>query len=387
MGRGRKRPLPPPSAPAFPKLTPTQKRARLHEEEQRKNETPEQHLNLLNEEIKDLEDEIKKQAAKFEAVRMEMMTGIISHEGISAKQVTDQLMEMLSKLQKEHAEALNRVDRFAISRLTTAVNVDPSIIGDDNRCIGGCKPCDITVDPVMCIDICNKCHTTYDRRLDNKPANVSYADFHPGETGVTRIGGYKPPNHFAEIVSQFQGKRKAAAPQEIVDKIGKTCFRYKIKKHKITPDVCRMFLKQMQQEQAAMRKFNRRTVPEKYKKYTDYYKHCPEIAYRLSGIPPPYMTPMQESRVFALFPMVCMAYKTSPRYIARKKDKKNRKTRDEPNNMNYHYVYYKECEMLGYEEFLPYIPLPKSLANIDDNDQNGWKHACDLYDWCYTPTR
>jgi len=85
--------------------------------------------------------------------------------------------------------------------------------------------------------------------------------------------------------------------------------------------------------------------------------------------------------------MVCAAYKTSPRYIARKKDKKNRKTRDEPNNMNYHYVYYKECEMLGYEEFLPYIPLPKSLANIDDNDQNGWKHACDLYGWCYTPTR
>jgi hypothetical protein len=352
---------------------------------QRSRETPEERLAILTEEIKDLEDEIKKNAARFETVRAEMMTGIVSHDGVSAKQVTDQLMQHLGELRKEHAEAVAKVDKAAVARLqlsTTTVSTD---IGNDNRCKGGCLPCNIRVDSVLCVDVCCKCHAVYDRRLDNGPGNFAYSDFHPGES-VTRIGGYKPPNHFAEIVAQFQGKRRAAAPQEIVDKIQHMCNRYKIPKHKITPDICRLFLKQMQQEQAAIRKFNRKTVPERFKKFTDYYKHCPEIAYRLSGIPPPYMTPMQENRVFALFPMVVAGYKTSPRYLTRKKDRRNRKTRDEPNNMNYHYTFYKLCEMLGYEEFLPYIPLPKSLANIDDNDENGWKHCCEIYEWSYTPT-
>ena len=392
MWRARnKRTLP---ASAFNiKYTPSEKRARKEAEEQRRNETPEQTAAILSEEINDLETEIKKNASKFEAVRMEMLTGIISHDGVSAKQITDQLMQQLDKLQKEHADALAKVDRAAIERMrTNSMDIDSTmiinqkLIGKDNRCKGGCKACDIRIDSVLCMDVCTKCHTTYDRRLDNQTANISYSDYHPGER-VARIGGYKPPNHLTEIVYQFQGKRRSAAPQEIVDKIKRMCDRYKIEKCKITPDICRLFLKQLQQEQAAIRKFNHKTAPSKFKKYTDYYKHCPEISYRLSGIPPPYMTPMQENRVFALFPMVVAGYKTSPRYLTRKKDKKNRKTREEPNNMNYLYTFYKECEMLGYEEFLPYIPLPKSLANIDDNDQNGWKHCCDLYGWSFCPTR
>ena len=367
-------------------LTPAEKKVKLREQAARDKQTPEECLRLLNEEIRDLEMEIKKHAAKFETVRAEMLSGIVSHDGVSAKQVTDQLIEMLSKLKKEHSDVLARVDRAAIDRIISDGSAPVTARGDDNRCVGGCDPINISVDSVGRVDVCTKCHTTYDRRLDDTVAGLPYGDMHPGENSG-RIGGYKPPNHFAEIVAQFQGKRRAAAPQPVVDRIGAMCTRYHIMKYKITPDVCRLFLKQMQQEQAAQRKFNRKTAPEKMKKFTDYYKHCPEIAYRLSGIPPPYMTPMQENRVFALFPMVVAGYKTSPRFLSRKKEKKNRKTRDDPNNMNYYYVYYKECQTLGYDEFLPYIPLPKSLANIDDNDQNGWKHCCVKYGWAYTPTR
>ena len=235
--------------------------------------------------------------------------------------------------------------------------------------------------------VCTVCGSTYDKRLDNAPGNVTFGDFHRNDS-IARIGGgYKPPNHFAEIVSQFQGKRRSAAPQEIVDKIGEMCDRYGFPSHKRTPDVCRMFLKQLQHEQATRRKFARQDVPEKCKKFTDYYKHCPEIAHRLSGIPPPYMTPMQEQRIFALFPMVVVGYKQSMRYLQRKKNKKNRKTREEPNNMNYLYVFYKLCQLLGYEEFLPFIPLPKSFANIDDNDENGWRDLCAIHMWNFTATR
>lgn len=176
-------------------------------------------------------------------------------------------------------------------------------------CKNGCDPKYIEAGS-DCIDVCIKCHRTYDHRLDNGINNTIFSDFHPGE-GVSRVGGYKPPNHFAEIVAQFQGKRRACAPLEVVRKIDKMCARYKIDKHRITPDIVRMFLKQLQQEQATIRKYSRKTVPERYKKFTDYYKHCPEIAHRLSGIPPPWMTPMQEDRVAALFLQVVQVSSSS----------------------------------------------------------------------------
>lgn len=368
----------------MPKLTPAEKRARQVDDVARMKETPESSLAALTDEIKELEEEIKRNAARFETVRSEMMTGIISHDGVSAKQVTEQLMQQLDRLRKEHSTALSNVDRWAVER--SHAGALSSDIGADNCCRGGCKRADMRSDEQLCVDVCSKCHAVYDRRLDNAPGNTSFSDYHPGEGSAARIGGYKPPNHFAEIVAQFQGKRRSAAPQEIVDRLRSMCERYKIPKHEITPELCHLFLKQLQQEQAAQRRFNRKSAPSTAKKFTDYYKHCPELACRLSGIPPPYMTPMQENRVFALFPMVVAGYKSSPRYLARKKDRRNRKTRDEPNNMNYYYTFYKECELLHYDEFLPYIPLPKSLANIDDNDENGWKHCCQLYGWAYTPT-
>lgn len=384
------------------RLTPAQKRARDAETAM----PPEERCQRLAKDIVDLEAEIRAQAARFETVRAEMLTGIVTHEGVSSKQVTDQLMDQLAALRTRHSEAIAAADRAAQQRAAAADDVEERAtkrrrieevktedgikveaeFDEQGRCIGGCKPYDLRPDDVLCLEVCTACGATYDKRLENMPGNVTFGDFHRNDS-IARIGGgYKPPNHFAEIVSQFQGKRRSAAPQEIVDKIGSMCESYRFPPHKRTPDVCRMFLKQLQHEQATRRKFARMDVPEKVKKYTDYYKHCPEIAFRLSGIPPPYMTPMQENRVFALFPMVVMGYKQSRRYQSRKLNKKNRKTREEPNNMNYLYVFYKLCQLLGYDEFLPYIPLPKSFANIDDNDENGWKDLCAFHSWVYTPT-
>ena len=341
----------------------------------------------IDTDIERIELEIKKQAARFEVIRSNMMTGIVSHDGVTAKSASDHLITILSKLQQDRQRALIESDRCAIEKITNAHKND-MVTGDKDTngyCQNGCDPRNLEAGS-DCIDVCIKCHKTYDHRIDNRVGNTVFSDFHPGE-GVSRVGGYKPPNHFAEIVSQFQGKRRASAPPDVVAKIENMCFRYKFPKHKITPDIIRMFLKQLQQEQANVRKYSKRTAPAYYKKFTDYYKHCPEIAHRLSGIPPPWMTPMQEDRVAALFLQVVQGYKSSPRYLIRKKDRRNRRTREEPNNMNYLYVFYKICQLLGYECFLPYIPLPKSLNNIDDNDENGWKHICDLYKWEFTPTR
>jgi len=358
------------------------KRARVAEPEKPK-VAPEERMRQLEDQIATTETEIKEQAAQFQSARLAMLTGIVSHEGITAKELTESLMTKLAESKRKYGEALHERDTVILSQALQSKNIDGALTeGDGKCCEGGCKPEDMVTMTAkdMAVDVCTKCKCTFAHSI--QPFN-----FQPQDLEVVRVGGYRPPNHFAEIVAQFQGKRRATAPQAVVDKIGDMCRRYHIEKHQITPSICRRFLKQLQYEQSQWRKVDKKSVPDNAKRFTDYYKNTPEIAYRLSGIPPPFLTPMQENRVIAMFSLVVRGYKTTPRYLARKMDRKNRKTRDEPNNMNYMYVFYKILQLLGYEEFLPYIPLPKSYSNIDDNDENSWKHICALYGWAYTPSR
>lgn len=386
----------------------------------------ERELAAIDEEIHALESQIVSNAKEFESVRADMLLGIVSYEGIQAQDRSHRIMERLEDLRKDRTAALARVDKYIFENLSDAERRRQGEAEEKKRadrrangyCEGGCT--ELINDRHRAVDYCTVCGAVYDHRVDNTPEFFAYEDVHPGESVPRRRGGgYKPPNHFAEIIAQFQGKRRSAAPQDVVDMVGEYCRRYDIPRHKITPKVVRMFLKQRQQEEAAVLKFSKKRPtrlaevlksalpptqqseqapqakkrksdddPESHppRKYTDYYKHTPEIAWRLSGIPPPYLTPMQEDRVVALFPMVVDAYKTSPRYLTRKANRTNR-IKENPNNLNYLYVFYKECQLLGYDEFLPYIPLPKSVANIDDCDSRGWKHICEVYGWAYTPTR
>jgi hypothetical protein len=120
--------------------------------------------------------------------------------------------------------------------------------------------------------------------------------------------------------------------------------------------------------------------------------------------------------VLALFPKIIAAYKTSPRYLRRLHQRSlciaktsnhqrslshcdddvrySRKihapsncVKKYPNNPNYLFAFYKICQLLGYDEFLPYIALPKGTDNIDDNDMEAWKHICNVNGWPYIPTR
>lgn len=365
--------------------------------------------------ISRIEKDIEAMADEFRIVRANMLTGMVSFAGLQTKERMDDLIEQLGELKARRTEALDAVEK-AIFKQLDAGKAEDELASDRKRlnrergyCENGCNPNDLIYNPRGCTAACGVCGAVYDHRLDNTMEHVAFNDIPSAPR--RRGGGYKPPNHFAEIIAQFQGKRRSAAPRDVVDMVGECCRRYGIKKHKITPKVVRMFLKQKQHEEATARKFSKkkkapaeppskrpRIVSKKNKqpedkavevapirKYTDYYKHCPEIAWRLSGIPPPYMMPNQEDRIVALFPLVVDAYRSSPRYLTRKADRTNR-VKDNPNMLNYLYIMYKLCELLGYTEFLPYIPLPKSLANIDDCDQNGWRHICKTYGWSYTPT-
>jgi hypothetical protein len=45
------------------------------------------------------------------------------------------------------------------------------------------------------------------------------------------------------------------------------------------------------------------------------------------------------------------------------------------------------AQLLGFNELLPFIPLPKNVTTIDDCDKNGWRYICAHWGWFYMPTR
>jgi hypothetical protein len=372
-----------------PKAARASKKARTSDKDRPVLSEP-QHICALTAEINQLEAEIATKVKQFANVRAQMIAGIATFEGIQNRDKIDDLSSRLAQLKTQRTEALGKVDTICSGVVGQPRN--PSAYVTKGGCPGGCLPGNLSYWAQGCLDICSECGSVY-QHYESTMEGVNYSDMKFMDFSRRRSGGYKPPNHFAEIIAQFQGKRRASTPPDIMQVVSDYCRRYGFPKHKITPQVVRMFLKQKQQEETTFRKYSKgkssvSAVAGKGggRKYTDYYKQCAEIAWRLSGIPPPYMTPSQEDRIIALFPLVVEAYKTSPRYLTRKADRTNRKNPN-PNLLNYHYVFFKEAQLLGYEEFLPYIALPKSTANIDDNDEAGWRHVCAVNGWTYLPTR
>lgn len=260
---------------------------------------------------------------------------------------------------------------------------------NSSKCPSRCK--ELVEDHVGCVLRCVDCGYVYEQQYcnPNNPVCTMGKFGEQVEVPRRRSGGYKPPNHFAEIVGHFQGAKGTTVPPEILERVKDYCYRYKYEPREITPNVVRFFLRRMQQgENNRHHNAIVKNPADKLRRFTDFYRSAPEVAYRLSGIPPPYMSPMQEERITALFPLVIESYKTSPRYLKRMQMKKEEDcVKKYPNNPNYSFVFYKLCQLLGYDEFLPYIPLPKSIDNIDDNDQYAWQHVCEQRGWVYIPTR
>lgn len=360
-------------------------------------------VETLNEQIRSTEVNIESRAEEFQKIRTAMLTGIVSCDGVQAEVLLADLTKKLADLKAARDSAISQMDEIIMKRFSSTMKPEIAAaaasgstrVGGDVKdedkidpCVGGCKPENLIFDNTCYVDMCKICGTVYDHRIDATAEHLTFSDSgHMTDIPRRRGGGYKPPNHFAEILAQFQGTRRSTAPKEIVEMIRTHCIRYDIPTHKITPQVVRLILKDKQQEEKTIFQFGGKKPDRKPIKYTDYYKHCTELASTLSGIPPPYMTPKQQDKVVAMFPMIVAAYRQSPRYLQRKSNRKDRK-KESPNMLNYYYTLYKICQKLDYKEFLPYIPLPKSRANIADCDVNGWKFICESQTpkWSYTPT-
>ena len=162
---------------------------------------------------------------------------------------------------------------------------------------------------------------------------------------------YKRINHFREILAQFQAKETTQIPKEVINNI-----ILQIKKERITLD-----------------SITNKRAKDILKKlgYNKYYEHIPFIKDKL-GIKPPIMKQRLEETLCSLFMDIQKPYaKHCPD--------------DRVNFLNYYYVLFKMCELLGEIQFLPYFPMLKDPVKRIEQDEI-WKKICKELHWEFVPT-
>tara|TARA_B100001063_G_scaffold244549_1_gene277582 strand:- start:2216 stop:3328 length:1113 start_codon:yes stop_codon:yes gene_type:complete len=162
---------------------------------------------------------------------------------------------------------------------------------------------------------------------------------------------YKRINHFREILAQFQAKETTQIPPEVIKNIKNQVKKERIELKSITNQKAKDILKKLG--------------------YNKYYEHIPFIKDKL-GIKPPVMKPELEDKLCSLFMDIQKPYaKHCP---------DNR-----VNFLNYYYVLYKICELLGEVQFLPFFPLLKDPVKRIEQDEI-WKKICGELNWEFIET-
>ena len=162
---------------------------------------------------------------------------------------------------------------------------------------------------------------------------------------------YKKINHFKEILAQFQGKETTQIPEIVIDKIKQQIKKERISIVDLTHNKTKEILKKLE--------FNK------------YYEHIAFIKNKL-GISPPVFSPDLEETLCNLFMEIQSPYsKTCPDYRV--------------NFLNYYYVLYKFCELLGETQYLNDIPLLKDREKLIEQDET-WQKMCLELDWEFITT-
>jgi hypothetical protein len=193
--------------------------------------------------------------------------------------------------------------------------------------------------------ICNNCAVNFAYLIENE--KPSYKE-PPKEVCFY---AYKKINHFKEILAQFQGKETTLIPSEVIEMIKQQIKKERIKLEQLTHYKTKEILKKLG--------FNK------------YYEHIAFIKNQL-GLKPPVMSPELEETLCNLFMELQSPYsKNCPDYRV--------------NFLNYYYVLYKLCEILGEKHYLTDIPMLKDREKLIEQDET-WKKMCEELDWEFIPT-
>ena len=193
--------------------------------------------------------------------------------------------------------------------------------------------------------ICNVCAVSIPYLIENE--KPSYKE-PPKEVCFY---AYKKINHFKEILAQFQGKETTQIPDDVVEQIQQQIKKERINLEQLTHYKTKEILKKLG--------FNK------------YYEHIAFIKNKL-GLKPPVFSPELEETLCNLFMEIQSPYsKTCPDYRV--------------NFLNYFYVLFKFCELLGESQYLADIPMLKDREKLIEQDET-WKKMCIELDWEFIAT-
>ena len=250
---------------------------------------------------------------------------------------------------KEKSDNINSIQQYLTNVDEGFLDINNYIITDDkcnNKDMAGkkCKGELIAVEHEG-VRICNKCGSLNAFLVAHE--KPSYKE-PPKEVCFY---AYKRINHFREILAQFQAKETTQIPPEVLNNI-----KAQIKKERIT-------VKDLSNKKAKdiLKKLG----------YNKYYEHIPFIKDKL-GIKPPIMSPELEDKLCSLFMDIQRPYAQHC-------------PDDRVNFLNYYYVLYKICELLGENIFLPFFPMLKDPVKRIEQDEI-WKKICAELRWEYVPT-
>lgn len=161
---------------------------------------------------------------------------------------------------------------------------------------------------------------------------------------------YKRINHFKEILAQFQAKETTQISSEILNNIKSQIKKERLTLNNLTNAKCKDILNKLG--------------------YNKYYEHISFIKDKL-GIRPPIMSHELEEKLCMLFIKIEKQYaKHCPS--------------DRVNFLNYYYVLYKLCELLGETYFLPHFQMLKDPIKRIEQDVI-WKKICKDLKWKFIP--
>lgn len=197
--------------------------------------------------------------------------------------------------------------------------------------------------------LCPQCNTGYPH-LDATAASMSYGD----EVEYTSFT-YKKQHHFEDWLKKFQAKSNRKVDRSIINQV-------------IEWHVDNGFTSSKDISKSTVRDALR------YHDLETYYDCDMQIFCRITGTPPPYMTPEQEEICRLMFSSIQAPYMKWKEIL-------------QPERINflaYGYVLYKFCQLLGWDHYLQYFTLLRGDDKLMKQEAI-WKGICAENDWEFIP--
>jgi len=178
-------------------------------------------------------------------------------------------------------------------------------------------------------------------------------------------GKYQPMHHFNERLRQFTASESTDIPEYVYESLKREIAKYPnlLTKGQITvPKICE-FLKHL-----GLSKF---------------YEHAHFISLTFNNVRPIEITSDQEKILCQMFEDIQVPFHM---YCRRPRGTlKSPATRRRNNMMSYTYLFYKFCQLKGWDYLLPHFKLLKSWDNLLDYDCK-WRKICNYLHWEFLPT-